>query len=186
MNMKTHRARTVCLVPAVLAALAGLARAQGAPEAVFAGPLDATERPADRRRLSEFAGFIERNAGKVVRLAIQLRAPKARPTSVFSSWARLTWRLTDGKLLEGKILKGVPLANAIELSVAFCRCDGNLEAPYHLDFKLAATAGAQAPDLSWADGRLLVRGRFRIVGPSRVAPMRHFNIVPAPKAGGGR
>lgn len=155
--------------------------AQTGIEAVFAGPLDATDRKGDRQRLGVFAAFVERNAGKVVRIAIQLRAPVDRPVSVFSSWARLDWRLTSGRILSGPISEGKPLARAVELVLAFCACDEKSEAPYLFEFRLAAARGAERPQISWRDGRLLVGGRFRVEGPTRTAPLRHFILKPAPK-----
>ena len=156
-------------------------QAQKRPEAAFAGPLDATERTGDRQRLGVFANFIERNGGRVVRIAIQLRAPSAEPTSVFSSWARLEWRLTSGRILSGKLSEGTPLASAIALSLAFCSCDEKQEAPYLIEFRLRAAPGIETPELAWRNGRLLVRGRFRITGPTRTASVRHFILEPAPK-----
>lgn len=193
-----------CLI--ALAVAGPPARAEDPPEAIFAGTLDVTDLPADRKRAGVFAGFVERNAGKVVRLAIQLRAPAGWQTSVFSSWARLRWReqlsLPEPRKRkrrksrkekkakaparpvfgkhEGPLIPGAALDKTTLLLIGFCRCDGNLEAPYMLDFILEPGPGADRPDLSWADGRLLVRGRFRVVGPTRVSSVRHFRLEPAP------
>lgn len=206
--METRRPCRTAWVVGCLIALAVAntpARAEDPPEAVFAGALDITDSPADRKRVGVFAGFVESNAGKVVRIAIQVRAPAGWPTSVFSSWARLRWRAEvslpkprkrksrkskkrktkppAGPVFsnqEGPLIPGAALDKTTLLLLAFCRCDGNLEAPYMLDFVLKPAAGAARPDLSWVDGRLLVRGRFRVVGPTRVSSVRHFRLEPAP------
>jgi hypothetical protein len=176
--------RRTALAVLLLAGLQPLppANADSPPEAVFAGPLDATDEVGDRRELSRFAGFIERNAGTTVLLAIQLRAPAAWPTSVFASWARLEWKNGTDDKQEGALVPGARLDGADRLTLAFCRCSGHFEAPYRIDFELGRRSGREAPDLSWADGRLLIRGRFQVVGPSRTDGIHRFTLVPAPPA----
>lgn len=174
---------------AVLTALAGLlsmaltavpVRAGNPPEAVFAGALDVTDDDADRGRLSQFASFVATNAGKTVRLSLQLYAPAAWPKSVFSSWARLEWTTDTGKTQQGALRPDAKLDGVTRLSIAFCRCDGNFEAPFQIDIPLDRRAGADPPDLSWLDDRLLVRGRFRVEGPTEPASVRRYRLVPAP------
>lgn len=170
---------TVMIAVAISTALLPIASVADSPLAVFAGPLDATELPADRRRLGAFAGFVERNAGKRVRIALQIRAPESSPKSIFSSWGRLERKLTNGKTLAGAVNAGTDLSNAVKLILAFCRCDGSLEAPYRVEVTLRGAGGATAPDIAWVDGRLLIRGVFTVVGPKQAASVRFFELVPA-------